>query len=144
MASTVPMSHSRGAGCEARVLLPCNLSSELNVILIFPAYHVPDNILLTRMMKASGLHLCAKEHKYLLCTHQEEENGHRMEQRAHTSQIQFEPVHTALRTALASLPSRLEDRKKIIDFNLWPPNHERTCEGERFADEGDIKETKPG
>lgn len=73
--STVPVSHSRGAGCEARVLLPCNLSSELNIILIFPAYHVPDNILLTSMMKASGLHLCAKEHKYLLCTHEEEENG---------------------------------------------------------------------
>lgn len=66
--------------------------------------------------------------------------GHRMEQRAHTSQIQFEPVHTALRTSPASLPSW----QKIIDFNLWPPNHERTCEGERFADEGDIKETKPG
>ncbi|KAL6066092.1 hypothetical protein STEG23_006756, partial [Scotinomys teguina] len=35
---------------------------------------------------------------------------------------------SSLRTALASLPSRQEDRK-IIDFNLWPPNHERTCEG---------------
>lgn len=68
--------------------------------------------------------------------------GHRIEQRAHTSQSQFEPVHAALRTSPTSLPSWQEDKKKIIDFNLWPPYHERTCEGERFADEGGYKRDK--
>lgn len=44
----------------------------------------------------------------------------------------------------ASLLSWRKDKKNIIDSNLWPSNQERTCEGEWFADEGDIKETKPG
>lgn len=70
------------------------------------------------------------------------QTGHRIEQRAHTSQSQFEPVRTALRTPPPLPPSWQEDKKKITDFNLWPPNHERTCEGERFADEGGYKRDK--
>lgn len=35
-------------------------------------------------------------------------------------------------------------KKSIRDFIRRPSNQERTCEGEWFADEGDIKETKPG
>lgn len=69
----------------------------------------------------------------------------RIEQRAHPSQSQFEPVSAALKsTPSLALPSWHKDKRNIIDFNLWPSNQERTCEGEWFADEGDIKETKPG
>lgn len=69
--------------------------------------------------------------------------GQRIEQKAHTSQSQFEPV-VLLCSPPASLLSWRKDKKNIIDSNLWPSNQERTCEGEWFADEGDIKETKPG
>lgn len=109
------MSPSRGTSCEPRALLqPCNPTSEMNIILSSPAYPVPDNTLQSSRVKSSGLHLCAKKHKGLLSTHRRRKTGHRREQRAHTSQIQFEPVHTALRTSPASLPGWQGTRRRSL------------------------------
>lgn len=70
--------------------------------------------------------------------------GQRSEQTAHTSQSQSEPVCATLKSSPPLSRQSWHKEENINDSNLWPSNQERTCEGEWFADEGDIKETKPG